>query len=140
VITGYRDIIELKRPDKRVLNYDEPRRSHYFSADVSAAIGQCHRYLDMLHRAAEHGLLDHEEIVAYHPRATVVIGRSHDWDESKVKALHGLNSRLVGIAIMTYDQLLAQGKRLVQILAQTDGGGQALEQEGRAEEPDDQPF
>lgn len=117
VIAGYRDLIELKRPDMKVLLFDDTHRNYYFSSDVSKAIGQCHRYLDVLHEEAANGLRDHPEIVAYHPRAIVVIGRSHDWDEEKLRALHGLNSRLSSLMVMTYDQLLAQGERLIEIVS-----------------------
>ncbi len=119
VIAGYRDIVELKRPDMSVLFNDEAHKNFYFSADVSKAIGQCHRYLDVLHEAAAKGLRDHPEIVAYHPRAIVVIGRSRDWKEDRLRALHGLNRRLSGITVMTYDHLLAQGERLLEILGPT---------------------
>jgi len=118
VIAGYRDIVELKRPDSSVLQYDDTHRDFYFSADVSRAIGQCHRYLDVLHEVAAKGLRDHPEIVAYHPRAIIVIGRSYGWDDGKLRALHGLNRRLTGITIMTYDNLLAQGERLVEIFGE----------------------
>jgi len=116
VIAGYRDIVELKRADVEVLNWDSTHRNHYFSADVSRAIGQAHRYLDVLHEEAANGLRDHPEVVAYHPRAIVVIGRSDEWDKEKLRALHGLNCRLSGVSIMTYDQLLAQGERLIDVL------------------------
>jgi hypothetical protein len=116
VIAGYRDIVELKRPDMHVLFYDEAHKNFYFSADVSKAVGQCHRYLDVLHEVAAKGLRDHPEIVAYHPRAIVVIGRSSGWKEDRLRALHGLNRRLSGITVMTYDHLLAQGERLVEML------------------------
>jgi hypothetical protein len=122
VIAGYRDIVELKRPDKEVMLYDAAHKNYYFSADVSKAIGQCHRYLDILHQAAKDGLLDHKEVVAYHPRATIVIGRSHGWDDEQQRALHGLNRRLHGISVMTYDHLLAQGERLLEMMSPTDGG------------------
>jgi hypothetical protein len=72
--------------------------------------------LDVLHEEAAKGLRDYPEIVAYHPRATIVIGRSNDWRPEQFKALHGLNRRLNGITVMTYDQLLAQGERLVHVL------------------------
>lgn len=121
VIAGYRDIVELKRPDKEVLLYDATHKNYYFSADVSRAIGQCHRYLDILHQAAKDGLLDHKEVVAYHPRATVVIGRSHGWTDEQQRALHGLNRRLHGISVMTYDHLLAQGERLVEMMSPAAG-------------------
>lgn len=121
VIAGYRDIVELKRPDKEVLLYDAAHKNYYFSADVSRAIGQCHRYLDILHQAAKDGLLDHKEVVAYHPRATIVIGRSHGWMDEQQRALHGLNRRLHGISVMTYDHLLAQGERLVEMMSPSVG-------------------
>ncbi|WP_261392529.1 DUF4263 domain-containing protein [Priestia flexa] len=115
VIAGYRDLIELKRPDVEVLRYDNSHRNYYFSSDVSKAMGQCHRYLDVLNEVAANGLRDHPEVVAYHPRATIVIGRSNDWNEEKLKALHGLNNRLSGITVMTFDQLLLQGERLIEL-------------------------
>jgi hypothetical protein len=121
VISGYRDIVELKRPDVDVLNYDVSHRNYYFASDVSKAIGQIHRYMDVLHEVAANGLRDHPEIVAYHPRAIIVAGRSIGWQPDRLKALHGLNSRLNGIMIMTYDQLLAQGERLVDILSSEQG-------------------
>jgi hypothetical protein len=136
VIGGFRDVVELKRPDMPVLNWDKTHRNFYFSAELSIAIGQCHRYLDVLHEEAAKGLRDHPEIVAYHPRAIVVIGRSEDWQEDRLRALHGLNRRLNGITVMTYDQLLTQGERLVQM----------IQQEGPGEDPqfeefdDDIPF
>jgi hypothetical protein len=133
VIAGYRDIVELKRPDKDVLLYDPAHKNHYFSAEVSKAIGQCHRYLDILHEAAKHGLLDHKEVVAYHPRATIVIGRSNGWDEEQQRALHGLNRRLHGITVMTYDHLLAQGERLLDMMSP----GQSRDVEVSSDESDD---
>lgn len=116
VLSGFRDIIELKKPSFSVLNEDGSHSSFYFSSEVSKAIGQCHRYLDNFSEYASKGLVDHAEIVAYHPRATIIIGRSNDWSEEKHKALHGLNSRLNGISVLTYDHLLKQGKRLIDIL------------------------
>ncbi|MGH8148207.1 MAG: Shedu anti-phage system protein SduA domain-containing protein, partial [Rhodanobacteraceae bacterium] len=109
-----RDLVELKRPDMDVLHFDANHRDYYWSSAVSKAIGQCHRYLDVLHEVAASGLRDHPEIVAYHPRVVIVIGRSNDWPEPQMRGLHGLNHRLSGVTVMTYDQLLAQGERLIQ--------------------------
>lgn len=119
-LTGYRDIVELKRPNMEVLRYDSSHDSYYFSEDTSIAIGQSHQYLDSLHKLAEDGLLGKKEIVAYHPKAIIVIGRSKDWNDAKKHALHGLNQRLSCISIMTYDHLLAQGERMLQVLSRAD--------------------
>lgn len=118
-ILGFRDIVELKRPDMAVLRYDKSHRNYYFSAESSAAIGQCHRYLDVLHEEAAKGLRDHPHIVAYHPLARVVIGRSREWDPEKTRALHGLNRRMHGITLMTYDHLLEQCEQLLKTLTET---------------------
>jgi hypothetical protein len=130
VIAGYRDVVELKRPNMNVLQYDSSHRNYFFATAVSQAIGQCHRYLDVLHDVAAKGLRDHPEIVAYHPRAIIVIGRSFDWSEDMLRALHGLNRRLSGISIMTYDHLLAQGERLIELLSAPPA----------PDEPNDDPF
>lgn len=107
--SGLRDVYELKRPNMDVILYDDGHHNWYWSAHTAKAIGQCHRYLDTLHRAAENGLHPaRRDIVAYHPRAVIIIGRSNDWDAEKLRALHGLNSRMHGITVMTYDQLVSQ--------------------------------
>jgi hypothetical protein len=140
VMSGYRDLVELKRPDMDVLIWDSVHRNYYFSSELSRAIGQCHRYLDVLGEAAKAGLQDHPEVVAYHPRAIIVIGRSHQWGTEQQKALHGLNARLAGITVMTYDHLLSQGERLVQMLS---AAGTASEDEAETEleeAEDDFPF
>ncbi len=116
VTSGYRDLIELKRPDKNILQFDESHHNYYFSSDVSKAIGQTHRYLDVFAEEAATGLKGKPEIIAYHPRAVIVIGRSNDWVPDQFKALHGLNRRLNGITVMTYDHLLTQGERLLQVV------------------------
>ncbi|HEV3170373.1 MAG TPA: Shedu anti-phage system protein SduA domain-containing protein [Actinocrinis sp.] len=110
---GLRDIFELKRPDMEPIKYDSTHKCYFWSREASMAIGQCHRYLDVLHEAAANGLRDHSEIVAYHPRAMIVIGRSDGWSDARLRALHGLNARLHGISVMTYDQLLAQAEQLL---------------------------
>jgi hypothetical protein len=114
--SGFRDILELKRPDMDVLRFDSNHRSYYFSSEASKAIGQVHRYMDVLSEVAGRGLRDHPEIVAYHPRAIIVIGRSDTWRADEHRALHGLNRRLHDITIMTFDNLLLQAERLLDIV------------------------
>jgi hypothetical protein len=94
------------------------RKCYYWSRDAAAAIGQCVRYLDVLHDQASsvQMMRDHPEMVAWHPRAIVVIGRTGDWSDAQHRDLRALNNRLHGVTVMTYDHLLAQGDRLVEIL------------------------
>ena len=114
---GFRDLIELKGPDKSVILWDSSHKSWHWSADVSKAIGQCHRYLDVLHsEVGLSGLRDQPEVIAYHPRATIVIGRSVDWEDEQHRALHGLNRRLSSVSIISYDHLLAQARRTLELV------------------------
>ena len=117
VLGGFRDLIELKRPDHAVLKWDGAHNNWYFSSDVSKAIGQCHRYLDVLHDAGRFGLQSAPDVIAYHPRATIVIGRSNTWTGDQHHALHGLNCRFSGMSVMTYDHLLAQGERTLEVVS-----------------------
>jgi hypothetical protein len=118
VLTGYRDVVELKRPSMTPIAHDKGHNSWYWTTDASKAIGQSHVYMDNLHEDANRGLRDKPEVVAYHPRSTIVMGHSNNWDLDEYRALAGLNERLSGITIMTYDQLLAQGAELVRVLEQ----------------------
>jgi hypothetical protein len=85
-------------------------------AYVALAIAQCHRYLDVLHDELRKGLRDHPEIVAYHPHAYIVIGRSSAWSELQQQGLHGLNARLHSITVMIYDHLLARAEAVLTAL------------------------
>jgi hypothetical protein len=113
-IVGYRDVVELKRPDADVLKYDRSHGTYYFGNAVSRAIGQVHKYMDRLHDLARKGLANHVEIVAYHPRATIVVGRSEAWPAPMIDTLRGLNQRLHGIEVMTYDHLLLRAEAILQ--------------------------
>jgi hypothetical protein len=135
VLTGYRDIVELKRPDHPVLVHDKSRGTVYWSVPATQAIAQCHEYIEHLQADAERGLRGRPDIVASHPRATIVIGRSVGWDDAMYRVLAGLNNRLVGITLMTYDQLLAQGEELVRLFT-----AEAEEPAPPGLDPDDIPF
>lgn len=84
-VVGHRDLVELKRPDEEVLRFDQSHRTFYFSAPTSKAIGQVHKYMDKLHDIARGDLVNHPHIVAYHPHARIVIGRSRDWDDDRTR-------------------------------------------------------
>lgn len=110
-LVGFRDIVELKRPDAPVLGWDRSHKTYFFSGACSRPIAQAHKYMDVLHDAAQQEKKPH--LLAYHPRAIVVIGRSADWDQAKSRSLRGLNERLHGVTVMTFDHLLGQARQLL---------------------------
>lgn len=115
-INQYRDIIEFKKPSLEVLCYDSGHQNYYFSSEVSKAISQVINYADIFTLEAHSGLHRHEEIVSYYPKSIIVIGRSCNFNSEQIKALHALNSRLNGISVKTYDDLLAQAKALLKTI------------------------
>ena len=115
-INQYRDIIEFKKPSFSILAYDNVHQNYYFSKEVSKAISQVLNYSDIFSCIANNGLHRHTKIVAYYPKSIIVIGRSDKFDESQVRALHGLNSRLNGIVVKSYDDLLNQAKNLLRTI------------------------
>tara|TARA_R110002051_G_scaffold26962_2_gene65144 strand:+ start:4890 stop:5933 length:1044 start_codon:yes stop_codon:yes gene_type:complete len=114
--SGKRDIVELKKPNMAVLNYDATHRNYYFSSHTSQAIGQCQRYLEVFTEEGRYGLRDARHVLASYPEAIIIIGRSHDWDDEKQSALRGLNSRLSGIKVITYDHVLARAFALLDVV------------------------
>jgi hypothetical protein len=63
-LTGFRDVVELKRPDAHVLHADPSHGSYYFSSAASRAIGQAHKYMDVLHDTMNRSLEAHPLLVA----------------------------------------------------------------------------
>jgi hypothetical protein len=116
-LAGFRDVVELKRPDVPVLRADPSHGSYYFSSHASRAIGQVHKYMDVLQDTMSRSLEAHPLLIAYHPRATIVIGRSHKWRREQTRALRGLNARMHNITVMTYDHLVAQARQLLRVIS-----------------------
>jgi hypothetical protein len=116
-LSGYRDIIELKRPDTPILRKDDARGTWYWSSDASKAIAQALRYVDVFSEEARNGLRDHKQIRALFPIATIVIGRSKGWSDEQRDALHRLNAGLHRVTLITYDALRAQAGRLLEIVS-----------------------
>lgn len=112
-INQYRDIIEFKKPSSKVLDYDNTHNNYYFTKEISKAISQAINYSDIFSLEANRGLHRHEEILSYYPKTIIVVGRSNDFNKDQIRSLHALNSRLNGIVIKTYDDLLVLAKALL---------------------------
>jgi hypothetical protein len=128
---GYLDLIELKRPNCPVLRFNESRNLFYFSQDVSQAIAQAAVYITTT-EANRHMLGQTEKLHFLKPRARIVIGRSHDWEQPTRDALRILNASLHFIEVWTYDDVLAMADQLVSLYEQATRASQA-----RQERPDE---
>ena len=99
------------------------------------------RYLDVLHdEVGVGGLRDSPEVVAYHPRATIVIGRSHECPDEQHRALHGLNRRVADISVISYDHLLAQARATLDLVEAPEHEPDVIVPAGTEWDFDDEPF
>lgn len=119
----FMDIVELKRPDSKFWQTDKHGELFAYRKkfliphwELDAAIAQVSGYILQAEKN-----LDSKDFAKYHgaiplrPRGIVIYGRSADWGEQEWTALRLLNSRLHGVTILTFDQVLDQGKRLLEL-------------------------
>ncbi len=111
---GFIDLIELKKPDFKLLTYDKDHKCYYPSRDLSNAIGQSIRYIKAMedHRNI---LKEEDKLSILKPRVKVIIGKSNDLNEYEKKALRLLNGTLHGIEIITYDEIVNQARKIISI-------------------------
>lgn len=125
-IDGFLDILEIKLPTHDVI-LDDTSHAHSFkwSPKVSEAIGQVVTYLheiemhqlEIQQKIEENykHLFNERKIFAIKPRAFILVGRNNDWSAEKKRALRKLNYSLHGIEVLTYDDLLSRGRRIIEM-------------------------
>jgi len=112
-VDGYQDVIELKTPDKEVLNLDSGHPGNYYmSPELAKVVGQCTNYLYEIEEQRSN-IERTYGLPFLKPRARIIIGRSIDWDEEKKQALRKINAAFHNIEIMTYDHMLARAKKMI---------------------------
>ena len=108
---GHIDIVELKRPDTRLLVSGTHPKTWRASRDLSDALSQARKYLQQID---EHRLdivralgLPHQSVPRlYRSSVIIVLGRTPR-DEDALEALRDLNVETARILIMTYDDVVA---------------------------------
>lgn len=116
-LDGYADLIELKKSEFKLFNYDTSHNNYYPTADLAQAIGQSIEYLKVMedHR---HILKDQDNILVLKPRIKIVIGRSSQMNDKEKEALRLLNDSLHNIEVMTYDEIKSRADKLNQHYSQ----------------------
>ena len=124
-LDGFLDILEIKLPTADVIR--EVGRHHAWSDATNRAIGQVVAYIedaDMNRPALERDINDNYtgqlglRVTASRPRAFILIGRDTHWRERQREAYRTLNYSLHGVEIVTYDELLRRGRKIIELYSQ----------------------
>lgn len=113
---GYLEIIELKRPDHELFRKSKQR--YIEQAKLVDAINQVDDYQKRVEENWQALKKKYPYLHVEKVRGKVIIGRSYGLCEKEKTALRRLNARLHGIEVITFDQLIANAQRMLDILAQ----------------------
>ena len=126
-LDGFIDILEIKLPNVAVIREDPSRRNVYtWSPDVNKAIGQVVNYVHEidLHQlelsknlSREYAELFGSFVSVIRPRAFILIGTEEQWNDKYREAHRRLNYSLHGIEVITYNELMRRGKRVIDLYA-----------------------
>lgn len=112
-IDDYLEIVEIKTPfSEPLMRYDDSHDSYFPSAKLSAVLGQVVRYIEEVERQRD-AIIAKDGYDTLKIRARVIIGRDGNRDHQK--ALHNFNAHLHRVEIITFDQLLRTGKRVLDL-------------------------
>lgn len=116
---GFLDIIEIKRPDNSLKFWaDTLDHDNYVpSTDLIKAITQATTYIYEVEREANSvKFLERVgNVKTIKPRCILIFGRSNNWNDAQKAAYRILNSSYHNLTIMTYDNVLARAKRILEI-------------------------
>lgn len=112
---GFIEVVEIKTTlgGQGLFNYDRSHDCYYPRSEISRVIGQVQHYLEQLDADRPNIVMrDKEDTLKI--RAKVIIGR--DGNERECTALRRFNGHLHRIEIITFDQLLAIARRVLNYL------------------------
>ena len=124
-LDGFIDILEIKLPNKVVVNPGSKGSTAFsWSHDANRAIGQVVNYvqqmtinqytlskkLNRVYSECLGGLA-----MVLRPRAFILIGNESGWTEAHREGYRALNYSLHEIEVITYDELLRWGERLIDV-------------------------
>ncbi len=112
---GHVEVVEIKTPlaGADLFRFDTSRQAHFAGRDLSAAMGQVSKYIEEL-ESNRHAIMFSDGIDTLKVRAKVIIGR--DGDDGQRMALRRLNGHLHRIEVITFDQLAAISRRVLEHL------------------------
>lgn len=111
-LDGYCDLIELKKCDFKLFNYDSSHKCFYPTSELSQVLGQSIHYLKVM-EDSRLLLKEEDDLNVLKPRIKVVIGNSSAMSAKEIEALRLLNDSLHNIEVITYNEIKVRANRLI---------------------------
>lgn len=112
-LDGFYELIEVKLPSAELFRYDKNHKSYYPSPALSAALGQVLKYLQDVDEFKPNIEKANQTTVLF-PKAKLIIGKE-PIENGEKEALRRFNSSLNNIEILTYDNLIKNAEKLIEI-------------------------
>ncbi len=111
-IDWYLDLIELKKSEYDLLRFDASHNCYHKSSHLSKVIWQSMHYIKSLNEYAEE-LSKEEDVTILRPRVKIIAWRSHKFNPQEFDTLRMINSHLVDISVITYDEILKYWNKII---------------------------
>lgn len=108
------DIIEIKRPSHDFWSATKDHDNYIPSMVLVKSITQSNNYIYEIEREMDSNKFRERinDNIVIKPRCTLIIGRSHEWNQGQQKAYRLLNASYYNLQIITYDHVLERAKRM----------------------------
>lgn len=104
-IDGYLDLIELKKSKYDLLTFDRSHNCYHWRKELNSVIWQCMHYLRWTQEISKK-LQEEQDIKILRPRIKIIAWRSNWFNVQQFDTLRMINSHLIDITIITYDELI----------------------------------
>jgi hypothetical protein len=111
-IDWYLDLIELKKSKYDLLRVDPSHNCYYKSSNLSKVIGQSMHYIKWLQEYSEQ-LSWNKDVKILRPRVKIIAWRSFNFNKQQFDTLRMINSHLVDISVITYDEILKYWEKII---------------------------
>lgn len=125
LVTGdsYIDILEIKTPNTPLLSYDKSHSNFYWSPDLSKAIAQTEKYINIVTQNTDR-LRNHIrdkykiDLNIIRPRGLIIAGSSGQFKDAKEAEndFRLLNNSLKNITVITYDDFVTRLRNRIYVL------------------------
>lgn len=115
---GHLDILEIKKPETRILSAQTDRGNYYWSSDATKAIVQAEKYLQRANQKSAQLTVDTKrekdfDLKVISPKAILLMGHNRQLSNDKQKEdFQVLRNSFKNIEIVTYDEMLIRLKYL----------------------------